>query len=332
MKVTKSKTFKIKRAVYGLCTALALTLGATAAHADFPTRPVILVSPYLSGGSADAIARALAEAAAKELGQPVVVEAKPGAEGLIGATDVMRAEPDGYRVLWGGAGSMMVVPALRKEPPFDPEVAFTPIAGSLDFSFFLYTHPSIPANTFNEFIEFIQENPGQYNYATGNNQGLLTFEYVNKKFGLDMERISYKGEAAAIPDLLPGRVQAMFGTSAASPHVKEGALKALVTTLPQRSNVLPDVPTMTEAGHDNVPFSPGGGWLGIFGPAGMEESVVNRLHEAFSIAFNDAKVQQQMEYAGLTYTPMNVEELKEFVTSQRDLYIETVSDLEIPLL
>src|SRR5690606_39005476 len=189
------KLFSVRAA----CAALALSLaGAAAAASDFPSRPVVLVSPYLAGGSADGIARALAEAAAKDLGQPVIVESKPGAEGLIGAADVMRAPPDGYRVLWGGAGSMMVVPALRKTPPFDPEEAFTPIAGTIDFSFFLFTHPSIPAKNMSEFVDFIKKNPGKYNYATGNNQGMLTFAYVNKANGLDIERVAYKGEAAVI--------------------------------------------------------------------------------------------------------------------------------------
>lgn len=316
-----------------MCAGLALSLaGGMAAAADYPTRPIVLVSPYLAGGSADGIARALAEAAAKDLGQPVIVETKPGAEGLIGATDVMRAQPDGYRVLWGGAGSMMVVPALRKKPPFDPETAFTPIAGTIDFSFFLFTHPSIPADNMAEFVDFIKKNPGKYNYATGNNQGMLTFANVNKVNGLEIERIAYKGEAAVISDLVSGRVQAMFGTSAALPQAKEGLLKVLVTTLPERSELVPDVPTMKESGFKDVPFAPGGGWLAIFGPPGMDPAIVQRLNKAFTVAFNDPAVKEKVRVAGLTYTPMSVEELAKFVPQQRDLYKETVRDLGIPLL
>lgn len=311
--------------------ALMGTAPAIAAN-DFPNRPITLVSPYLAGGSADGIARAIASAAAKELGQPVVVETKPGAEGLIGSMDVMRAEPDGYRVLWGGAGSMMVVPALRKTPPFDPEKAFTPVAGSIDFSFFLYTHPSVPAKNLQEFIDLVKANPGKYNYATGNNQGLLTFKHLNQKHGLELEHIAYKGEAAVINDFLPGRVHAMFGTTAALPHAKDGKLNMLVTTLPARSPLAPDVPTMKESGFEDVPFSPGGGWLGIFGPAGMDSAVQQRLHQAFNKAFEDPDVKEKVRLAGLTHTPMTIPQLEEFVRSQRDLYIETVRELGIPLL
>lgn len=325
----RSGAVVVRRLFAGLSATI---VAGSVCAADFPVRPVTLVAPYQAGGSADGIARAIATAAAKELGQPVVVENKAGADGLIGAMDVLKAAPDGYRVLWGGAGSMMVVPALRKNPPFDPVTAFTPIAGSVDFSFFLYVHPSVPANDMREFVDFIKANPGKYNYATGNNQGLLTFAYINKSQGLDMEQVAYKGETAVVGDLIPGRVQAMFGTSTASPHVKNGKLKALVTTLPQRSPLLPDVPTMKESGFDDLPFSPGGGWLGIFGPAGMERPVVDRLNKAFEAALNDPEVQKQLEQAGLTYTPLSVDELAVFVKDQRDLYKKTVRELGIPLL
>jgi tripartite-type tricarboxylate transporter receptor subunit TctC len=312
-----------------LCMA---SFAAPALAADFPTRPITLVVPYQAGGTSDGIARALASAASKDLGQPVVVDNKAGAEGLIGSMDVQKAPPDGYRVLWGGAGSMMVVPALRKHPQFDPVAAFTPIAGSVDFSFFLYVHPGIPANNLGEFVAFIKANPGKYNYAVGSNQGMLSSAYLNKSLGLDMEKVTYKGEPAIINDLIPGRVQAMFGTSAAAPHVKDGTLKALVTTLPQRSPLLPGVPTMKESGFKDLPFSPGGGWLGIFGPAGMERPVVERLNKAFVKALTDPDVKKKMEDAGLTYTPFSIDGLAAFVKDQRDLYKQTVKELEIPLL
>ncbi|MBV7484650.1 tripartite tricarboxylate transporter substrate binding protein [Bordetella sp. BOR01] len=309
---------------------LALPGMQAAAAETYPNRPVTLVSPYLAGGAADTIVRSIASAAARQLGQPVVVESKPGAEGLIGSTDVMRAQPDGYRLLWGGAGSMMIVPALRNNPPFDPVKAFTPVAGSVDFSFFLYTPADFPANNMAEFMQEVKKNPNKYNYGTGNNQGRLTFAYMNKEYGLEMQHVAYRGETAVINDLLPGRVQAFFGTTAALPYVKEGKIKALVTTLPERTPLMPDVPTMKESGLSEVPFSPGGGWLGIFGPAGMDASIVAPLHKAFSAAFEDEDVKQKMYQAGLSYTPMTVPELTEFVRTQRDQYIHAVKDLGIP--
>lgn len=301
-----------------------------AAADNYPSRAVTLVSPYLAGGAADTVARAIAAAAARQLGQPVVVESKPGAEGLIGSTDVMRAAPDGYRVLWGGAGSMMIVPALRNKAPFDPVTAFTPIAGTVDFSFYLYTPKDFPANNIAEFMDVVKKNPAKYNYGTGNNQGRLTFAYMNKQYGLEMQHVAYRGETAVINDLLPGRMQAFFGTTAAIPYVKTGELKALVTTLPKRSPLLPDVPTMKESGLTEVPFSPGGGWLAIYGPAGMKPEIVKRLNEAFRAAFTDPDVQKAMHTAGVSYNPMSSEQLAEFTRSQRDLYIRAVDELGIP--
>ncbi len=313
-----------------LLAALCIAFVGLASAQTFPSRPVTLVSPYQAGGSADGIARAIAEAAARDLGQPVVVEAKPGAEGLVGAADVQKAPPDGYRVLWGGAGSLMITPALRKNPPFDPVTAFTPIAASVDFSFFLYVHPSFPAKDMKEFIAYVKANPGKVSYATGNNQGLLSMADVALKHNLDMVKVQYRGETAAATDLLTNRVQAIFATSSILNFAKEGKLRILSTTLPKRSPLLPDVPTMKEAGVPEVEF--GGGWLGIYGPAGMPKPIVERLNKAFVAAFNDPDVQVKMRNAGLVYTPYNTpEQLAKYTKDQRDLYRKTVSELKIPL-
>lgn len=298
------------------------------AQSPFPSKPITVVSPYQAGGSADGIIRAIAEAAAKEFGQPVVVESKPGAEGLVGATDVKNATPDGYRVLWGGAGSMMIVPALRKNPPFDPVTAFTPIAASVDFSFFLYVHPSFPAKDMREFIAYVKANPGKVSYATGNNQGLLTMADLALKHNLDMVKVQYKGETGAAADLLTNRVQAIWATTSIQNFAKEGKLRVLATTLPARSPQMPDVPTMKELGISGGEF--GGGWLGIYGPAGMAKPVVERMNKAFIAAFNSPDVQTRLHNAGLVYTPVNTPDaLAKYTLDQRDMYIKVVKDLRM---
>lgn len=315
------------RLIAGLCLAFA---ALSAAAQAFPTRPVTLVSPYQAGGGADGIARAIAEAAGKELGQAVIVDAKPGAEGLVGSQDVQRAPPDGYRVLFGGAGSLMITTALRKNPPFDPVTAFTPVAASVDFSFFLYVHPSLPVKNVQEFIAYVKANPGKVAYATGNNQGLLSMADLALKHNLDMVKVQYKGEAGAATDLMSNRVQAIFATTALLNFAKEGKLRILVTTLPKRSPLLPDVPTMKESGVPEIEF--GGGWLGIYAPAGTPPPVVERLNKAFAAAFNSPDVQTKMNNAGLVYTPYNTpEELARYTRDQRDLYRKTVKELGIPL-
>lgn len=307
--------------------------GASAAYSQgFPVKPITLVVPYQAGGSSDAIARTMVRLVGKDLGQQVIVENKPGAEGMIGSLDVMKSAPDGYRILFGGAGSMIVVPALRRTPPFDPGTQFTPISGVIDFSFFLYAHPELPVKNLKEFVDYARAHPGKINYATGNNQGLLTFAYLKKSLNLDVVQVAYKGETAATADLLSGRVQAMFATTAPLIHAKEGRLKVLVTTLPQRTPLLPEVATMTESGFPEFPFSPAGGWLGIFGPAEMNPGVVKVLHQSFGKALTDPEVQKQLAQAGLSYRAMGLEQMGGFVKGQRDQFHHLIRDLGIPLL
>jgi tripartite-type tricarboxylate transporter receptor subunit TctC len=312
-----------------LLVSLALATFASVAAAQFPAKPITLVTPFQAGGSGDAIARAIGEAVAGELGQPVIIENKPGAEGQLGAQDVMKAAPDGYRILLGGAGSQVLLPEQRKTPPYDAVTDFTPIAGVCEFSFFLYVHPSVPATNMREFIDYAKANPGKMNYATSNNQGLITFAHVNKVAGIKLERISYKGEPAALLDLMNGQVHAMFGTSAAVAHVKTGKVRPIVTTLPKRSPLLPEVPTMRESGQADVPF--GGGWLAIFGPAGMPKDVVERLSKAFIAANNRPDIRAKMEQLGVAPTPMRPEELATYVREQRVVYRQAVRDIGMPV-
>lgn len=322
-----NRSWRVARWMAGLCAA---AMSFSAFGDGFPTRPITLVSPYQAGGAADSIARAVADAAARDLGQPVVVEAKPGAEGLLGAFDVQKAPPDGYRVLWGGAGSLMVATALRKTPPFDPATAFTPVAASVDFSFFLYVNPDLPVKTVQEFIAYVKAHPGKVAYATGNNQGLLSMEDLALKYDLKMVRVQYKGEIAAATDLVANRVQAIFSTPSLQSFVKDGKLRVIATTLNRRSPLFPDAPTLKELGIDAAVF--GGGWLGIYGPAGMDKAIVARLNKAFVKSFTDPEVQKTMLTVGLVYTPYTTPDaLVKYTRDQRDLYRKTIRELKVPL-
>lgn len=309
--------------------AICIALGHLGAQAQsFPNKPITIVSPYQAGGVGDNSIRAIAEGASRELNTPVIVEPKPGAEGMIGALDVLRAQPDGYRLLWGGAGPLMIVPALRKSPPFDPVTAFTPLAAAVDFSFYLYVHPGVPARTMREFVEYVRAHPGKVNYGTGNNQGLLSTSRLIKDENLDMVHVAYKGEGAAVTDLLAGRIQAMFATSSPLPFATEGKLRVLVTTLSRRSPLLPETPTMKEAGLKELDF--GGGWLGIYGPAGLQRPVADRLAVAFSAALSKPDVQAKLQQLGLVYTPVANANLSKFNLDQRDMYRKAVVELGVP--
>ena len=148
---------------------------------------------------------------------------------------------------------MRAPPALRRTPPYDPVKDFTPIAGAVEFSFFLYVSPELPAKNLAEFVAYVKANPGKINYAIGNNIGFMSMGFLARTAGLDMVKVSYKGEMAAVTDMLTNRVQAMIATSAPLSYVKAGKLRALATTLTKRSKLLPDVPTMKQAGQQEVP-------------------------------------------------------------------------------
>jgi tripartite-type tricarboxylate transporter receptor subunit TctC len=319
------KVADLLRAPVFSCVAL-LSL---AANAQFPTKPITLVMPYQAGSSTDGLARSVAAAASVSLGQPVVVDNKPGADGLIACSDVAKAAPDGYRILFGTAGSLVAVPALRKSPPYDAVKDFSPLAGLADFSHFIFVNASLPAKNMAEFISYVKANPGKVNYGTGNNIGLLTMAYLTRDAGLDMLKVPYKGEPAALIDLLANRVQVMSATALPVPHAKSGALRALVTTLPKRIPLLPDVPTMQEVGLKDIPF--GGGWVAFFGPAGMPKDVVDRLSKALIGAIALPVVQARMDQYGLVPSPLKPEELAAQVKSQAVVYADAVRELKLPL-
>jgi tripartite-type tricarboxylate transporter receptor subunit TctC len=221
----------------GLAAALCASLIAAppAQAQSYPTKPVTMVSPYLPGGGADSIGRLIAEAASRELGQPIVVESKPGAEGAIGSLDVAKSPADGYRILYGGAGSMMMSTAVRKNPSFDPVAAFTPIAATVDFAMFLYVHPSFPANNLKEFLAYVKANPGKVSYAASGGLSLLNMAALESKYGLEMVRIPYKGEPAAATDLVTDvdqRLRARRQAQAAGHHLAQAQ-----RAVPQRADV-----------------------------------------------------------------------------------------------
>ena len=305
----------------------ALAVFACPASAQFPNKPITIVMPYPAGGSTDSLVRTVAAAASAELGQPVLVENKPGAEGLIAHSDVAKSPPDGYRIVFGTGGSLVAVPALRKVPPYDAVKDFTAIAGLADFSHFLFVNSSLPAKDMAEFVAYVKANPGKLNYATGNNISVLTMGYLTRDLGLEMVQVPYKGEPPALNDLLAGRVQVMSATALPIPHVKAGTLRALVTTLPKRTSLLPDVPTMKEAGQKDIPF--GGGWVAFFGPAGMPADVVDRLSKALINASATPDVQARIEQFGLVYSPLKPGELAAHVKSQVVVYAEAVRELNL---
>jgi len=295
-----------------------LLVVSTAATAQFPAKPVRIVVPFPAGSSTDIITRVLAQSVSQSIGQSVVVDNKAGADGAIAAAEVAKAAPDGYTLLMATNSPMSAVPAMKKNPPYDPVADFTPITDVGRYTFFIVVHPSVPAKSLKELIDYARANPGKVNYATGNTTGIVSSAFFASLAKIQMVHVPYKGEPQAITDLVAGRVQMMFSSVSTSiPHIREGKLRAIVTTLGKRSQALPDVPTIAEAGMPEFSIT---SWAGLFGPAKMPGAVVERLNKEFVAAMGRSDVQASMEKQAFALSPSSPGELAGFVKEQMESY------------
>ena len=285
---------------------------------QYPARAIRVVVPFPAGSATDTITRVLAQSVSQSIGQTLVVENKAGADGAIAAAEVAKAPPDGYTLLMATNSPMSAVPAMKKSPPYDPVTDFTPITDVGRYTFFIVVHPSLPAKTLDELIGYARANPGKINYATGNTTGIVSTAYFASLAKIQIVHVPYKGEPQALTDLIAGRVQLMFCSSSTSvPQIREGKLRALVTTLGKRSALLPDVPTIGEAGMPQFSIT---SWAGLFGPAKMPREVVERLNKEFAAAMGRADVQAAMEKQAFSLSPSSPERLAAFVKEQMESY------------
>ena len=297
--------------------ASAILLSASAL-AQFPSKPLKIIVPFPAGTATDLVARVLGQSVSTAIGQSVLIDNKGGADGAIGAAEVMNAAPDGYTMLLATNSPMSAVPALRKNPPFDPVTDFAPVTDVGRYSFFLFVNASQPYKTVGEMIAFAKANPGKLNYATGNATGIVSFAQIGSLAGIDIAHIPYKGEPAGITDLVANRVQMMIATlTTGGPHVREGRLRAIATTLPRRSPLLPDAQTMAEAGLPQFAIV---SWAGLFAPAKTPKDVVERLNREFTAAMKRPEVQAAMEKQAFFLNPSTPEQLGEHVKAQKEAY------------
>jgi tripartite-type tricarboxylate transporter receptor subunit TctC len=260
--------------------------------AQYPTKPIRVIVTLAAGGPADLTARAVAEPLSRALGQPVLVENKPGADGAIAAEAVRNSPPDGYTLLWATSGAMVGVPLLHKNPPYDPVSGFTPVSFVGRFTLLIFEHPEVPAKSLGEFVEYARSKPGKLSYAHSALVEAVAAAQISKFAGITLVRVPYKGGTSVISDLVAGRVQIGFmPASIGLPQVKQGRLRALATLLPRRSLAAPDVPTLAEAGFP-TPATP---WAAVFGPAGMPPEIVERMSHEINLALDLPEVRAQFE-------------------------------------
>ena len=310
-----------------LLAALAAILLSGAAAAQYPNKPVRLIVPFPPGGAAELGARIYAQPLGDALGQPVVIETKPGADGAIAAEAAMKSAPDGYTLFYATNTAFSWVPAIRKNPPYDPLADFTPVSLIGQFGFFVFSHPSVPANNMAELLAHIRANPGKLNYGSGNSTSMLSTAQLVLQEKLDVVHIPYKGDGPLSVDLLGGRVHFAIATpGTAAPQVKEGKLRVLATLLPNRSPLLPQAPTMAEAGLRGLSITP---WGGVFGPANMPKDIVARLSRELDGVLKRPQVREAFQKLAFEPKSSTPEELAAFVKEQLEIWRRVVAEVGI---
>jgi tripartite-type tricarboxylate transporter receptor subunit TctC len=312
--------------------ALALVLALACASVlaqPYPSKPIRLIVGFPPGGSADPTTRIMGAALAEQLGQPVVVENRPGADSAIAAAQVARLPADGYTLMFASNSAMTAAVALRKEPMYDPLADFTPLSMVGRATVFFYVHPSVPAKTMKEFIEYARANPGKLNYGTGNPLSILYNVQLMSGTGISMVHVPYKGEGPLNPDILAGRVQSSFlSTGTAVSFAKDGRLRPLAVLLEKRSPLLPEVPTIVEAGVPQVTVRQ---WAGMFGPPRMPREIVERLNKEINAALRRADVLEKLQSYGYAAEGSTPERLVEINREDLALWRRLVREAGIPL-
>jgi tripartite-type tricarboxylate transporter receptor subunit TctC len=285
------------------CAALqTVTCSAAAPSADlYPNRPVRLMVPYPPGGGTDTFSRIFARALTEHVGQPIVVDNRSGGGTIVGTVTVAHAAPDGYTLLMNAA-AFVINPLLHAKPPYDAVRDFTPIMQIASAPNLLVVNPALPARSLRELIELAKAKPGAINFAsTGiGTPAHLSGELLATMAGIKITHVPYRGGASVIPDLISGQVQMSFvSLPAALPHVKAGRIRALGNPSAKRSDALPDVPTIAEAG---LPGYDASNWQGVFAPAKTPARIIDRLNSEFRWALSQADVLKQLAVNG--YEPI----------------------------
>jgi tripartite-type tricarboxylate transporter receptor subunit TctC len=290
-------------AVLSAVSMLASAQGAT--EANYPTRPIRMIAPSSAGGPVDVMARVVAQGLGEVLGQQVVVDNRAGAAGLIGAELVATAVPDGYTIMFGFSGPLVIVPHLGGKTPYNTLKDFAPVSFAIQGPYILLVRPSLPVNSVKELIALAKQQPGKLNYASGGNgTGIhLAGELFKMAAGVNIVHVPYKGAGPGMTALLANEVDMMFnGLAPALPHVKTGKLKGLAVGGTKRSALLPELPTVAEA--SGLDFNTTG-WYGILAPVKTPRTIVSKLHAATvkalaTPAVKDTLTRQGVETVGST--------------------------------
>jgi len=284
------------RALFALLLAAAPT--AAGAQDAYPTRQISLIAPYAAGGSTDLIARVLSDGLKARFNQAVTVDNRPGGNGVIGTREVVKAPPDGYTLLIGALGAQVLPAVMAPNFPFDPVRDFIPVAGVAEWAGVMLVKKDLPVRTLQEFIAYARTRPGQLNFGSsgyGSTVHLIA-EILMRQSGIKMQHVPYKGGASSMTDLMSGSLDVLFTSSpVAVGQAENRSVKMLAVASKHRLKLLPDVPTMEEAGVPGVTQTQ---WLGVLGPAGLPEPVRRKLSAALVDIIGDTETQTRLRNIG----------------------------------
>jgi len=308
--------------------AAAATLMGSALRADnYPSKPITLVAVFGPGSASDTICRVIAQPLSVALNESVIVENRPGANGALAAQYVARAAPDGYTLLMGTNSPLSAVPFMMKSPPYDAIKDFTPITRVGSYTLMLVVHPSIPAKTIKELIDYAKNNPGKLSFASANTSGIVAGETLKHWAEINMLHVPYKSTPPALQDLIAGRVSMMFtDLTTGLPHVQSGALRALAVTRLQRSSLFPELPTMDEAGVTGFDMD---SWAGIVAPAGTPPNVVTRLNTELRKIIDSPDIKKSLGRVGFEAFSSSPDEFKDTIRVQLGKWGKMVKDAGI---
>jgi tripartite-type tricarboxylate transporter receptor subunit TctC len=315
----------MKMTVQAVIFALAAAFGAAPSVAqDYPTKAIRIVVTFPPGGSSDVTARALSVPLQKNLGQPVVVDNKPGAGGTIAATEIVRAAPDGYNLLMSNTTPISLAPFMLNPQPYDSIKGFTHVALVATVPDVVMVHPSVSAKNLAELTSWIKAQNKKVFYGSGGvgSIGHILGETFKKETGLNIEHVGYKGSAPMITDLIAGRLSFSFDTLPQNvPHIKAEKLRPLAVTSRTRSHVAPDIPTVLEAG---LPYLVSENFIGVSAPANLPAPVLTKLHAAIQSSLDDPTLATRLNDLGLTVRKMSQADFATFVQQQVQGWAEPV--------
>jgi tripartite-type tricarboxylate transporter receptor subunit TctC len=309
-----------------LAAALFAALQSTAfAQQNYPNRPIRIIVPYPAGESVDVIARLLALRMSPLLGQQIIVDNRGGGGGVIGAALAAQATPDGYNLLYGNVGAIVIAPNLQAKPPYDALRNFTPVSEIADVPFFLFVSPAaLPqVTTLKDVVAYARNNPGKLNYAsTGIGSGVhLAGELFKSVAKIDIVHVPYKGVGLALPDMVAGKIQMVFYPPTFLQFVRDGKLRAITIAAPARSALLPDVPTTAESGMPELIAS---SWHAVVAPAGVPSEHVRKLYETLKVVMADKEVREKMASVGADPIGSSPEQFTAFMRKEVDKWRKVI--------